>query len=79
MGTSNCLGETIGAHSALHPHAGAYQARQHFVAEIRHLGEIIDERQADAAHAGLADDGKLLGDAVGRADERIAADGLAAK
>src|SRR6185437_2584545 len=30
----------------------------------------------DAAHAGAAEAGKLLGDAIGRADERIAADGV---
>ena len=49
--------------SALHPHAGALEPRQHLVAEIRHLVEKVDEGQPDAVHAGLADGGKLFGDA----------------
>ena len=47
--------------SLLHPHAGALQAGQHLVAEIRHFVEIIDERESDPAHAGFADGGEFLG------------------
>src|SRR4051794_28843635 len=56
------------------PDAEAGEARQHLVAEIRCLVEIVDERHRDAAHAGAGDVGQLLGDAVRGAYERIAAD-----
>ena len=56
--------------SAAHPR----QPRQHLGAEIRHVVEIVHERHRDAAHAGAAEVGKLLGDRVGRPDIRVAAD-----
>src|SRR5262249_52537665 len=65
---------SIGLSSMRHPHAGTLPPRQDFVAGIGHLGQIVDEGQADAADAGLADERKLFGDTIGRADERVAAD-----
>src|SRR5208282_2560311 len=62
--------------SGLGPHALAYQTRQHLVAEIGHLAEIIDEGEPDAAYAGLADNFEFFRHVIGRADERIAADGV---
>src|SRR5215467_5244064 len=52
----------------------ASEARQHLVAEIRHVVEIVDERDRQPAEAGAAVVGKLGRNLIRRADERIAAD-----
>src|SRR5262245_55577310 len=58
------------------PQAAPGKPRQHLVAEIRQLIEIIDEGQRNGAHAGLADAVELVGHAVGRPHEWVAADGV---
>src|SRR5579883_1644743 len=70
--TSSPLGAASA--SALGPHALVREPRQHLGAEIGQLREVIDKGQPDPTHARFADRGELIGDAVGRADERIAAD-----
>ena len=67
------------AHSHRDAHTGAGETRQHLIAKIRQLQEIIDERKRNAAHARLADGRKLFCDPIGRADERIATDRIRGK
>src|SRR5262249_8589077 len=51
-----------------------HQARQHLVAEVRQLVEIIDEREPDPAHAGLGDGVEFLRLLVRSSTEGVAAD-----
>ncbi len=39
--------------AALDAHARAFQARQHLVAEVRQLVQIVHERNGQSAQAGL--------------------------
>src|SRR5262249_22222232 len=56
-------GQRGGRTSMRSPQPAPGKPRQHLVAKIRQLVEVIDEGQRDAAHAGLADAVELVGDA----------------
>src|SRR5215813_15381286 len=65
--------------SMRHARAEPHQAREDLVAEVWQFVEIVDEGKRDAAHAGFADGRELIGHAVRRSDEGVAADRLFCK
>src|SRR6516165_2114507 len=75
-GPRGCEG---GLKSMRHPSAEPHEAREDLAAEVWQLVEIVDEGKRDAAHAGFADGRELIGHAVRRSDEGVAADRLFCK
>src|SRR6266481_5392384 len=65
--------------SMRHARAEPHEAREDLVAEVRQLVEIVDEGERDSTHAGFADGRKLIGHAVRRSDEGVAADRVGRK